>query len=129
MKEGIIYPELSYKLVGLAYDVYNTLGYGLKEKSYQNAFEEGFKRNGISYEREKMIELLYENIRVGKYFLDFLVDGLIIVELKAAPFIKHVPVKQVREYLKLCGKRLAIIFYFTREGVEVFRILNSSYKN
>jgi len=59
--------------------------------------------------------------------LDFLVDNSIIVELKVAPFVEHVPVKQVREYLKLCNKRLAIVLYFTQEGVKVFRILNSSY--
>lgn len=113
--EGIIYPELSYKLVGLAYDVSNHLGYGLQEKALQNAYEQGLINYGYKYEREKMIELLYSGKKVGKYFLDFLVENLIVVEIKVAPFIKNVPIKQVREYLKLCNKRLAIVIYFTRE--------------
>jgi GxxExxY protein len=123
----VIYPELSFKLVGLAYDVFNNLGYGLQEKSYQNAYEQGLINCKYKYEREKMIELFYGGKKVGKYFLDFLVDNSIIVELKVAPFVEHVPVKQVREYLKLCNKHLAIVLYFTQEGVKVFRILNSSY--
>lgn len=125
--QEIIYPELSFKLVGLAYDVFNHLGYGLQEKAYQSAYEQGLIDHGYGYEREKMIELFYNGKKIGKYFLDFIVDSSIVVELKVAPFVNHVPVKQVREYLKLCNKRLAIIFYFTQEGVKVFRILNSAY--
>lgn len=126
--EGLIYPEESYKLVGLAYDVFNYLGYGLQEKAYQSAYEQGLINYGYKYEREKMIELLYGGKKIGKYFLDFLIKNLIVVELKVAPFVKNVPIKQVREYLKLCNKRLAIIIYFTREGVKIYRILNSSFK-
>jgi GxxExxY protein len=127
--EEIIYPELSYKLVGLAYDIFNHLGYGLQEKAYQNAYEQGLVKIGYKYDRERMVELFYEGKKIGKYFLDFLVDDLIVVELKVAPFVKNVPIKQVREYLKLTNKRLAIICYFTREGVKFFRILNSALKN
>lgn len=91
----IIYPELSYKIVGIAFNLHSKFGYNHREKHIQNAFEVELKQSGLEYKREKCIELYHNNVRIGKYFLDFIVDDKIIVELKVVPEFQGVHIRQV----------------------------------
>ena len=83
--EKVIYPELSYRIVGIAYEVYNELGYGMQEKHYQRAFEVSLKEKDVLFESQKCVELSYKNESIGRYFLDLIVDDKIILELKVRP--------------------------------------------
>ena len=76
--EKVIYPELSYRIVGIAYEVYNELGYGMQEKHYQRAFEVSLKEKDVLFESQKCVELSYKNESIGRYFLDLIVDDKII---------------------------------------------------
>jgi len=127
-KKGLIYPELSYKLIGIAFKVYNSLGFGLKEKYYQRAFEKELGGMSISYAREKVVDLNYNGEKIGKYFLDFVIEEKIILELKVAPRLRQIHIKQVLEYLKVLNKKLAILIFFTDQGVRYRRIINPNYK-
>lgn len=68
----------------------------------------------------------YKNQSIGRYFLDFVVDNKIVVELKIKPKFGYVHIKQVLEYLKAGSYKLAILIYFTRDGVKYKRIVNAS---
>ena len=127
ISKELIYPELSYKLIGIAFKVYNSLGFGLQEKYYQRAFEKELTGLSMPYERECMIDLQYNGEKIGKYFLDFLIDNKIVVELKVAPRLRHIHIKQVFEYLKVLNKKLAILIFFTDQGVRYRRIINPNY--
>ncbi|MBI3558818.1 GxxExxY protein [Candidatus Gottesmanbacteria bacterium] len=120
----LVYPELSYKLVGHAFRVYNDLGYGYPEKYYQQAYAKLLSENKINFEKEKYIKLPYLDEQVGKYFLDFIVDNKIVIELKVRPTLGYTNVKQVMGYLKSGKYKLAILIYFTREGIKYRRIVN-----
>lgn len=124
MAVNLVYPELSYKLVGLAYKTFNDLGYGYPEKYYQLAYEENLKREKINFEREKFISLQYLDKKIGKYFLDFIVEGKIVVELKIRAKIGYTDIKQVVGYLRATGCQLAILIYLTRDGVKYRRVVN-----
>lgn len=124
-RKKIIYPKLSYKVVGIAFEVFNKSGFGRSEKYYQRAFEEELKNSKINYEKEKVVSINYKGIKIGNYFLDFLVDDKIIVELKVRQRLGYVHINQVLGYLKETGYKLAIIIYFTRDGVKYRRILNT----
>ena len=122
--DKIIYKDLSYKITGAAFNVFNKIGYGLNEKYYQKALALELDNLGISYIREKQIKIDYGNQNIGSYFADFIVDDKIVVELKTKPRFGYVHIRQVVEYLDKFGKKLAIIIYFTRDGVHYRRIIN-----
>jgi GxxExxY protein len=120
----IVYPELSYDILGCAFRVFNESGYGYNEKFYQRAFEKELEGAGILYMREQSFKVTYRNAHVGRYKLDFLVDHKVVVDLKVRPRFGYVHVKQVVGYLRATGHQLAILIYFTRDGAKYRRIVN-----
>ena len=125
MKSGIIYPKLSYQIIGLSFKIFNKLGYGFQEKYYQRAFAKELDSLGLKYDKEKNVNIKYINNTIGKYLLDFVIDNKIVVELKVRPRLGYVDIKQVLNYLKTGRYKLAIIIYFTKEGIKYRRIVNS----
>jgi len=101
----IIYKDLSYKIMGMAFKIFNELNYGMKEKYYQRAFITELETNNIKYEKEKFITLSYKNQIIGKYFIDLLIDDKIIIELKTRPALGYIHIKQVMEYLNKLNKK------------------------
>jgi len=122
----VIYPELSYRIIGIAFQVFNDNGYEMTEKYYQRAFARALEAEGIPFTKEKMVNVAYRNQPIARYFLDLVIDNKIVVELKVRPRLGYVHVKQVLNYLKHSGYRLAIIIYFTRNGVKYRRIINAA---
>ena len=123
-----IFPELRYKVVGVAFKVFNEAGYGHPEKYYQKAFSILLDQEKILYKREQCIQLTFAGESAGKYFVDFVVEDKIIVELKVRPSIGYTNIRQVMGYLKAGRFRLAILIYFTRVGVKYRRVLNGEMK-
>jgi len=124
-RDDLIYPELSYKLIGTAFKVFNDTGYGMNEKFYQKIFAKELESENLNFDKEKLIKINYQGEEVGRYFLDFIVDNKIVVELKVRPRFGYVHVKQVMDYLKTTGYKLAILIYFTRDGVKYRRVINA----
>lgn len=123
-KIGLIYPDLSYQIVGSAYEVFNQLGPGLREKIYENAIALEFGKRGIKFRRQFYVPVRYADERVGSYFLDFLVDEKIVVELKLGDHFSRQEIQQVGEYLRKLGFLLALIIKFTSNGVRQKRVLH-----
>lgn len=120
----IIHKELSYKIVGALYEVYNRLGFGYQEKIYQKALEEELLRIGVPFKRESFSRVNYKEKVVGFYFQDFLIGDKIVLEMKVGDNIYQRNINQVLAYLKDSGKRLGIVAVFTRNGVVIRRVLN-----
>ncbi len=125
----LVYPELSYKLIGIAFKIFNSLQYGHQEKYYQKAFEIELKKERINYEREKEVKLNYSGEKIGKYYLDFLIEDKIILELKVLADYRYKNLRQVLEYLLETNKKLAILVYFTSTGIKYRRIVNPKFEN
>lgn len=85
-----------------------------------------FGNQKIKFDREKYLEIKYENQVIGREFADFIVEGKIIVETKVAPKLGYVHINQVVPYLKNANLKLAILIYFTKTGVKYRRIIHSS---
>jgi len=124
MGSNLIYKELSYKLVGLAYEVYNSLGFGLKEKIYADSFEQLLKDEKIVFEREFYYPIQIRGSIVGKNFFDFLIDDKIIIEIKVGGTSYYNAFNQLFDYLKTSEIKLGIIVRFTKDGVKIKRIPN-----
>ncbi len=120
----LVYKDLSFKLVGLAYEVHNSLGSGLKEVVYQNAYEVLLKKEDIPYKRELYYPCKIRGEIVHKNFFDFLVEDKIIVEFKVGGDKFLDAFNQLRDYLKTSKLKLGLIMCFTSNGVKVKRILN-----
>ncbi|TSC88850.1 MAG: hypothetical protein G01um10143_747 [Parcubacteria group bacterium Gr01-1014_3] len=123
-RDDLIYPELSYKIIGRAFDVFNEIGPGLLEKYYQKALAQALKGSGISFLEQVNCPIKYQDEVVGRKFLDFLVDDKIIVEIKRGLRFSKSHIDQVLEYLKLNNLRLAILITFSNDGVVFKRIIN-----
>lgn len=121
----LIYPELSYKINGYIFEVYNKLGPNHLEKYYQKALAKEFSDHNIKYVEQLPVDIKYKDSVIGINYLDFLVDNLIIVEIKAKPFIKKEHFDQVLSYLKISNLKLGIIAAFGKFGVKIYRVLNS----
>ncbi len=124
MKTNIIYKDLSYRIVGLAMEVHSKLGPGFLEKVNENTLMLLFKKHGIRAKAQVPIKVTFENIVIGNYIADILVEEKIILELKSAVSIADAHKAQALNYLKATGLRLAIILNFGTEKLEYDRVVN-----
>lgn len=124
MEDKYLYKELSHEIVGAAFKVYNNCGFGMPEKFVQTAYAEELKNLKLKFEREYYLKLGYFDKAFTKHYADFRVEDKIIVELKVRPFLGYVHIKQIQAYLLASADQLAIIIYFTKEGVKFRRVLN-----
>lgn len=124
MKEEIIYKELSYKIIGLIYDVYNELGYGYQEKYYQKAITKALNEAEILYKREICVPIKYKGEKIGNYFFDFLIEEKIVLEIKRGDRLSRKDIEQLYAYLKSANLKLGLIARFTSKGVIIKRIVN-----
>lgn len=126
MGSNIIFPELSYKIIGAAFTVFNELGWGFSEKHYQRILSKEFDHLNIAYKKEVFISFTYKTSRAINYFADFVVEDKILLELKVVSKLGYTHVRQVLDYLKSARIKLGILLYFTSDGVKYRRVLNSS---
>ena len=124
MINKVIYPELSFKIVGIVYNVYNELGYGYQEKYYQKALEIKLMDEHIAFKRELKTDLKFNNQKIGHYYLDFLIDDKIILEIKVGQFFHKKDYEQIRAYLKANNLELGILTLFSKDNVKTKRVLN-----
>ena len=118
---------LSYKIIGCAMEVYNTLGPGLLEAAYEKALIHELELNGLSVASQVSVEMNYKGVNLGEGLrLDLLVEDSIIIELKSVEELKPVHYKQLLTYLKLMDKRIGLLINFNvydfREGIK--RVVN-----
>lgn len=123
-KNKIIHPELSYKIVGILFKVHTELGNKYQEKYYQRAIAIELEKQGIKFKKELMVDLVYNNEKIGKYFIDFLIEDLVVLEIKANTDFKLSDYKQVSAYLKSKNIKLGILANFRSEKLTYKRILN-----
>jgi GxxExxY protein len=122
--ENVLYPDLSYKLVQIAYEIHNHLGPGFPEDIYENAFTYELGVQLIPFEQQKPVVATYKGQRVGNFRLDLVVEDKIILELKAVVSLNGLFKQQVLSYFKATGLRLGILINFGSPRVEFTRVLN-----
>lgn len=124
MNDKIIFKNLSYKIVGILFEAYNNLGYGYKEKYYEKAIAEYFKRGNVKFKRQATYKILLKNKVIGINYIDFIVDNKIVLEIKKGNYFSKQNMDQVKQYLKITKLKLAILANFMPNGVKFIRVLN-----
>ena len=124
LKHDLLYPELSYDIVGCAYNVYDELGPGHTEKVYQKAMSLALKEKGLSFTEQMQYPVKFRSEIVGKGIVDLLVEEKIIIELKKDDLFSKTHILQVLNYMKLTNCKLAILPNFAHRGLQFKRIVN-----
>lgn len=119
-----LYQELTYKLRGIFFEVYNQLGPRLPEKIYQRAIIQELKSHKIPHETEKIINIKYKDARVGQQRLDLVIDDKIIVEIKATDSMHSLFEKQTIAYLKVSRYKLALLVNFGCDKIIIKRYIH-----
>jgi GxxExxY protein len=119
----IIYPELSYEIMGAIFEVHKALGPGFLEKVYEKALIEELSTRGMKIETQKVIDLIYKDKRVGTHRLDIVVHDRVVIELKTVDRFSIHHKAQLTSYLKASGYRLGILVNFSRSKVEYQRVV------
>ncbi len=120
----LVYPELSYKVIGILFNVFNELGYGYQEKYYQRAVATLFKKNNIAFCEQVSVSLEFQGNTIGRYYLDFLIENKLVLELKKRDRFLKSNIDQVYGYLKRFDLKLGIIANFTKQDLKFKRIVN-----
>lgn len=119
--------DISYLVRGAIFKVYNAFGPGLFESVYVAVLEHELKKVGLDVKREVAVPVVYDNVDLDLGFrLDLLINNKVIIEVKSVENIAEVHHKQVITYLKLTGKKLAILVNFNSADIEkgIFRKVN-----
>jgi len=119
----ILFKELSYKIIGAAMEVHRILGTGFLEAVYEAALAHELTLRGIPFERQQRLPVTYKGHPVGHYVADFVIDGQIILELKAVSSLTKMHEAQGHNYLAATGLRLAILLNFGAESLQQKRIV------
>ena len=112
---NLLYQGLSNRVLGCAFKVHSVMGPGLLESAYEGAMEVELKRNGLFVERQKTYALQYAGEYIGAYFADMVVEGKVILELKAVEMLSGNMKAQVINYLKLSGLQVGYLMNFYNE--------------
>src|SRR3989344_3909716 len=108
-RNDLVYPDLSYQIIGCAFDVYNSLGSGHHEKYYQRALAEAFKEKKLKIIEQVFCPVIFNEKVVAKNFFDFLIDDKLVVEIKKGNNFSKRHIDQVLDYLKTSKLKLAIL--------------------
>jgi len=119
--------EISYKVRGAIFKVYNTLGPGLLESIYESALYYQLQKDNLKVQKQREIPVKYDDTYLDITFkLDLLVEDKVIVELKSVEELKSVHYKQLTTYLKLTNKKLGLLVNFNCTNIldNIHRVVN-----
>src|SRR5688572_32490650 len=109
---GMIHGDITEQIIKAYFHVYNTLGYGFLEKVYENALAASLRKNGFEVVQQMPVKVFFEGMLVGDYFADLIVNGCIIVEIKAAESLHSAHEAQLVNYLKATPIEVGLLFNF-----------------
>jgi GxxExxY protein len=115
------YEELTHKIIGAAYKVFNTLGFGFLESVYKKALIIELSKNGLKAEAEKSLKVFYDNQVVGNFYVDLFVAETVLVELKSVQKLAKEHEVQLVNYLNALNRNIGLLINFGPSGVDVKR--------
>ena len=110
--KGILYPELSWQLVGAAIEVHKHIGPGQLESVYQRAMQCELRRRALAIRAQVPVPMFFKGDRVGDFYAYLIVEDTIILELKAVERLQAVHTAQLLSYLSAAGLRLGMLMNF-----------------
>ncbi len=121
---NLLYEDLTEKIRQAAFEIHHYFGNGFLEKVYENAFAYKLHQLGIDCQQQAPLKVYFENnVVVGEYFADLVVENKIIVELKTVENIEKIHYAQLKHYLKATRVRLGLLINFGKPKLEFRRVI------
>jgi GxxExxY protein len=120
---------LTHAIIGCAYKVLNELGCGFLEEVYENALAHELRKAGLSVQQQHPITIRYDGVVVGDYVADLLVEGTVLVELKAVKALDDVHRAQCINYLKATNLPVCLLMNFGSPTLELKRLMGPGAKH
>ncbi len=114
--------DLTYKIIGCAMKVHSTLGNGFQEVIYQRALAIELRNAGLAYSREQEMSIFYDGEEIGKRRVDFLIEGEVLVELKAIVQLEDAHLAQGLNYLVAYNLDKGLLINFGARSLQVKRL-------
>jgi len=128
INEQYKYSEFTSKIIGCAMTVHKSLGNGFQEFIYQRALEIEMNLAGITFSREFEMPIFYREEQIGTRRVDFLVEGIISVELKASIKLEDVHFAQAINYLEAYNLEIGLLLNFGETSLNFKRLTNKKFK-
>jgi len=129
IKEQYKYSQLTGKIIACAMEVHQILGNGFQEVIYQRALEMEMNLQGLSFTREHEMPIYYKNKQIGTRRVDFLVEDVISVEIKAVINLEDVHLAQAINYLEAYNLDIGLLINFGSKSLTFKRLANSKFKS
>ena len=123
------YSKLTETIIGCAMEVHKILGNGFQEVIYQRALEMEMNLQGLNFSREFEMPIFYKNTRIGTRRVDFLVEDVISVEIKAVIQLEDVHLAQAINYLEAYNLEIGLLINFGSKSLTFKRLTNSKFKS
>ena len=115
------FEDITHKIIGCAYKVFNQLGFGFLESIYRKAMIIELSKAGLKVDEEKPLQVFYDNKIVGNFSIDLFVEDTVVVELKSVRGLLKEHEVQLVNYLKGIKRDVGLLINFSPSGVEVKR--------
>jgi GxxExxY protein len=108
------YPEqdLTEQIIGCGIRVHRALGPGYLEAIYENAFAHGLAKEGLAFDRQRVVKVFYDGIEVGEHRIDIVVEGRVVLELKSVETLHPKHVAQIISTLRAAGVKVGLLINF-----------------
>ncbi len=124
-----LHSDITKLIIKAFYNVYNKLGFGFLEKVYENSMLIELRKYGLQVEKQKPIKVYYNEILVGEYFADIIVNNCVIIELKALENLCDAHEAQLVNYLKATEIEVGLLLNFGKEPQHKRRVFTNDLKN
>lgn len=128
IKDEYKYSELTSKIIGCAMRVHSALGNGFQEVIYQRALEIEMTDTELSFSREHEMPVYYKHRQIGTRRVDFLVEEVVSVEIKAITQLEDVHLAQAINYLEAYDLEVGLLINFGAKSLQPKRITNKKFK-
>lgn len=118
------YEEITHKIIGCAMKVHSTLGNGFQEVIYQRALAIEMDKQGLGFQREMEMSIFYEGIDIGLRRVDFFVEEIIMLEIKALTKMEDVHLAQAMNYCQAYNLPIGLLINFGAKSLEFKRVYN-----
>ena len=115
MNPGWRHAEVTRAIIGCFFEVYRELGYGFSEAVYRRALRIVIRAAGLNVIEEVPLSVRFRGEVIGRFYADLVVDGVVLVEIKAAAHVDNYAVAQLLNYLKAAGGGVGLLLNFGRE--------------
>ncbi len=128
-ENSLVHGGITRTVIGVAMEVHSKLGPGFLESVYDESLAVELRLQNVNFERQKKIPVFYKGQQVKEFYCDYLVEGKVVVEIKAVKKLNEINRLQVVNYLKAGAFEVGLLLNFGEKSLDYQRLVNTKYQN